>query len=461
MLASADGMGSEMVDANRGRNRAIWLVAIVLVLAVVVWKVAGGERAPQSSSSPQAASEVAARDQESGAVSDPSATLDDPHSSGRTSADATEDEAPRASSNEAPAKEPVVLSGVAVDEAGRPLSLVQLDWIVLPIQVAEDGQEIVAASGPRGSVNTNDAGRFELEIQRPRERKAAFYELTLNTESAQGRAKITCLDQPRCDVGLVSVAGPPVLVGGIVVDTTGKPIPGVFISMVDRAHAMGGDVARTGPLPKGQSGADGRFELRGHSRAHRLTVWFSSFQHAQEVREGLLVPVTDLRIVLTKSLAPFVRLRVQRGDLGCTEGIMAYVHHPKQDLQRLFMLQVEPDVWEAPGLIAGTCDVEITACGVSLAKLEGVDVPPSGPSLDPRLVNVDLRGRLECVAIEVVSEDGQPFPRGVVQGGRWAFQADDAGRIALARPIGSRILVKDCHGREVELSDGAKICAPQ
>ncbi len=352
-----------------------------------------------------------------------------------------------------------VVTGLAVDEEGRPLSRASFDWIVLPIRIDSEGQELVSGSGPKGSAATNETGRFEIEMKRPKKHERGFLELSLTTPSTQGRCRIECIELPRCDVGIVRLAESPILIGGIVVDTDGKPIAGAFLTMVDRAHAMGSDAARTGVLPRGRTGEDGRFALRGYSRAQKLTFWVHHDQHESEARESVPVPVKDLRIVLARSTMPFVRVRLLRDPIDCTEGLMVWLHHAKLQKDRFWMLPAGPDVWELPRLTPGQCEIEITACGESLIKIGNVDVPPSGPSLDPRLDGVDLRRRLECVRVQLVSESGEPVPRGRVSVGGWTHLADEAGDIALVRPIGSKIVVTDCMGARVELVEGLKLCA--
>lgn len=437
------------------RNAVALAIAVVFVLAVWFLLPHGTEALPATapSASPDTVADAAHAVTQS--VTPPIAPL--PGESDRIPGVSAES-AHESDARPLVADDAITVSAIAVDEAGRPLATTRLEWSVVPITISVDGAERVAGAGPEGSTTTDEAGSFQFRVSRLAEREVGFHELVVSTSGERGRCEFRCPASARCELGVITIAGPPVLVAGIVVDLAGKPIPGVQFRLKDRSHELGSDIARTGLLPTGRTGDDGRFALRGHSRARTLTLWASHDRYALEVRESMPVPVEDLRIVMTPATAPYVRVRLVRDAGDCSEGLVVWLHHPQLQQARFWLPRIDADSWELRRLVPGQCSVEVTACGTRLAYFEGVDVPPDGPSLDPRIDAVDLRGRLECVRVHVVTRSGQPIPQGTFSIGDWTVVADEKGVVALARPIGARIFAADCNGAQVELVDGVQFC---
>jgi arginine/ornithine N-succinyltransferase beta subunit len=102
-------------------------------------------------------------------------------------------------------------------------------------------------------------------------------------------------------------------------------------------------------------------------------------------------------------------------------------------------------------------DVEVQVQKHVVQRLENVDVPPSGPSLDARLDRIDLREFVDCVRVRFVSGQGAPQAAAKFLVANVLVASDAEGWTRVAVPRGVRVVTKDSSGAEVEVVDGASI----
>lgn len=266
-------------------------------------------------------------------------------------------------------------------------------------------------------------------------------ELAAVDPASSERARVDVAPDPRADR---------VLLSGVVTDASGRPVANAYLFTLDPGAAAAS-------LPQGRTDADGRFELRGPPRDRPLALWVTHPGHDSAQRPSIAVPSLDLRVVLATANASALRVRALLADASCDAGLVVSARRSATTEERVELPRIAPDAWESAALAAGTYDVAITACGGLVAEVARVVVPQRGASADPRLEGLDLRERLACVRVRLVTDRGDALARGTLSIDGATLVADDAGRLALACVAGARLVARDRSGAEVELADGRDV----
>jgi hypothetical protein len=193
------------------------------------------------------------------------------------------------------------------------------------------------------------------------------------------------------------------LVAGRVVGADGEPVAGIEIHVVS-LQSYDGERTWIEELPvAGNSGVDGTFVVHGADPGTllRVTAQIEGQRSAPvDCAAGSLDLVLEL--VRTGWIAGRVRL-----DDGVDPGLLsvrvrAAVEGQVDDYRQNWRTQVHADgSFRLSDLSAGAWSLEFgdSAGRVPVALIEGIDVPPGEASGDPRLAEVDLRGRMALVRV--------------------------------------------------------------
>lgn len=278
-----------------------------------------------------------------------------------------------------------------------------------------------------GSLRTDPEGRFELRLEADEdERPAATCELELRwTPPSAGESVRTALvplavrvPPGRTELGDVTLAEPPLIAGGRIVDLAGAPLPKAQVSVSFKRFygEEHDDFWWSGIRPASVTvDSDGRFELRGHLGAEVDELLVNASLQGYYREDGgvsCLPGSTGVRIVLARggSLA---------GSLVVDPGIPVTELELELDIEQAdssWTQDVNPDrdgSFEWDSLEPGVATVSLTAPGeeAPIFEIGGLDVRPGAENRDPRLQEIDLRGRLLSFTITAVDGDGDPVER--------------------------------------------------
>lgn len=212
------------------------------------------------------------------------------------------------------------------------------------------------------------------------------------------------------DIGAVVLGGAPLVAAGRVVDQEGKPVVGARVMLVDdAAHSRTRRPAQRDLVDETReeegtalSDRAGHFELRSFGDAGEIVLstqaagYFDS--HGKAVERGVL----DVELVLRLASALAGTVLVDP----CVPLSAIQLSLNYQDIK------IGPDRPTADGsfrfdqLKPGTAWLIVSVEGKRLDRLE-ITVDGDKPVIDPRLQPLDVRGRVRCIAIEVLDSDGR------------------------------------------------------
>ena len=242
------------------------------------------------------------------------------------------------------------------------------------------------------------------------------FEWTFRSVGMRGTAILAAFDPNGVhDVGTVELAPLPILVAGYVVDGAGHPIEAATVTL----HATAGSWVWRTPV---QTGADGRFVFSMTREDERVDpsvraavhATHAAYRQAGAVRfdrgaDNVRIPLEQAgRIAGSVILDPewlsdFIQLRA----VSPTTGAERF-----GSIQKLGEFVI-------PSLVPGQYDVTvITSLEDRELRFEGVWVRSGEETRDPRLQEIDLRGKARLLEFHVFDAEGSPIdgPTGWV---RW------------------------------------------
>ncbi len=196
------------------------------------------------------------------------------------------------------------------------------------------------------------------------------------------------------DLGDLVLAPPSLVVAGRVVDTAGRPVMRVQVSVEDV------DREKRGWLLEPRTDREGRFDLRVAWNVNEVSVRAGEGARSSpplRVAAGttdlvLVVPMVGAlagSVLVDEPLRSAFANRTLRDELDI-EVLTSGTTEPRSEAR------LEEDrTFEVQELLPGLYSVSFTARpGLELARVEGVEVVADETTRDPRLQEVDLRGRL-------------------------------------------------------------------
>jgi hypothetical protein len=316
------------------------------------------------------------------------------------------------------------LAGRLLDESGAPLRNVAL------------AASVISAIGDRVysrdlSGITDEEGLFRLDatgatlawdevLRRDQERSHAQIQFTVAgpDREVERRVKVACPEPVAGVADLRDVRMPRFaeLARGFVVDDAGSPVAGIEVGLqrLDDHAKLGGDAIGRALLAEGTSDARGAFVLRGEDPGEGFGVRAVTGEALAHLLAPPPIPLHpsagDLRLVLTRVGSIEARILLAEGTsakaldvkIARSDGTTIALRWPE--------IAFDGGVW-FDGLAPGSYDLEFTRAFARdvapLIRLERVVVPAGGPSIDPRLDAVDLRGRFHSIEVEARTADGQ------------------------------------------------------
>ncbi len=340
-----------------------------------------------------------------------------------------------------------ILAGRVLLPSGKPVSEKTLAWT---LKTKEGG----GSSSSSSILRTDKEGRFKFNLEDGKF-QGESRTLTLQFdrgkpgEILEGKVDLSRDFLPGVtDVGVIRLRAPDFLVSGTVQDPQGKPVPGARI-LVSAKKAFGPDEKHFFWTPIGNpftfTDPKGSFKVLGKNQWPELKLqaqkpgWY-------QPKEVVVPPgSTDVVLVLHKG-----------GTV--TASFLADPEVPLEDL-RISLVSSGPNrisfrghlkktnqaVWK--GLSPGSYDLEVrlpSDRGVSkikpLAEIQGILVEAGKDAADPRLKNIDLRGKIKILDLEIVDREGHRITDA------WVHWGKDFGRSAWYRK-GKRLLLAAGEGK--------------
>ncbi len=322
------------------------------------------------------------------------------------------------------------LGGRLLLPSGKPASDQTLFW---KLETKEKAGDSFLSSA---ILHTDKEGRFEFHLEEGRF-QGKSRTLTLHLENRKsGESLEAVLDLGRdfppgkTDLGDILLGVPGVLAAGRVLDPTGKPVPGAHIQVLEKQAV---DPQREfffwHTLTKFpvQTDEQGRFQAIGKSRASLVKVqvekrgWFQP--------KDVMIPPGTRGLVLVLRRGGTVRA--------------SFLADPGVSLRDLFVNLFSTDtrkrricwdkriseknqvVWE--GLPPGSYDLEVDfkSGGKPLLEIKGIQVETGKEAEDPRLKDIDLRGKIRVLDLDIVDEEGNRINRALISwGSGWGQSLD-------------------------------------
>lgn len=430
---------------SRGLRLLVALAALVVFL-VVLRTCASSERVEFASSvGPKATPELADAMPEPGDLPRDPRALVEP---------APQREAvPPAAELAAPPAAPRLALRV-VDEGGLPLRSAALRVGVVALPLAADPLD---APDDGLHVTTDDEGRLELPVPppvEPGERRYVVLRMGAPPHAARParEPRIGALELPLAfdveshvvhELGDCVLALEPLLVTGRVVDEQGLGVGDAWLDVSFPGQGEARHLARIHMPSRPVVDADGRFEVRSRARPVEVQVGASAKGRVATSVRGIEPGVADVELVLALSHAGSLAGRVLADEGVPLAGLELRSVHRDGGRPRGVAIHPVTGSFRIEDVEPGTVDLDfvIHASGASLLELEGVQVLPDGPSVDPRLAEVDLRGRVDVLRLRLLDSDDRPIaerPARVVDpvGRGDVHSTDELGRLAAPVPTG-------------------------
>lgn len=304
------------------------------------------------------------------------------------------------------------VAGRLVDERGNPKSL---SWVKVRIASVEK----YALDDEMRSLSTDDTGRFVVPIDthdsiaEPRR-----LEFVARTEMPQSSERVLwgSIDPPGelrpglIEVGNVVLAGPPVVVTGHVVDQHGKRVVGAVVQLVRprlpvRRRLIDIEDMNAGGVDSGMALADGtgNFQMRSFVEGADIALsvedprFFGS--DPTTVKRGAL----GVELVVRRPSSMSGRVLVDP----CVPLSDVKLSLENQDSGDITM-PAEDGTFRFEQLTPGRSRLSISIDGCDLPQLglDDVVVDEANPKADSRLQQLDLRGSVRCLSIDVLDSQG-------------------------------------------------------
>lgn len=332
------------------------------------------------------------------------------------------------------APEPATEGERGVRVRGRLLDVEGMPYARRSVRVRVSSDSGCMRSVGEVKCGTDDGGRLDVVVAEFESAANKLIDLLVESERDVliGRVR----SEGGCEAGFVLDLGDRIVVpsepwcAGVVVDGAGLPVAGanlgVFSNTCEQAFFT--------------SDAAGRFEIRGIGTcvANSMRIWTTSVGGMATDDATFRPGDSDLRVV--------ARPRgVLEGRIAC-DSFVAHEQLLVDVRSGEAGTQVQPAAdgsFRVPSLVPGRYDVVLSFLGGAreeLARFEGVEVSGATVVRDPRLANVDLRGRLRRVDLRVRDTAGRPLHGAVFVGGgvgvgrRLADVRDGAAVIAVGHP---------------------------
>jgi hypothetical protein len=310
-----------------------------------------------------------------------------------------------------------------VDEFGSPLPHLRLST-----DLAQGPPERTSSLGSQ--INSDGEGRIQHAVMRPLGPGESL-RLTLENRTLladglprHGEAETRTLDPSGVtDLGDIVLKPLPLLVSGQVVDASGAGRRVYLVIEHETSASSRPDEKPWSVLEDARfdPGQEGRFAIRGLAPAGALRL---------QPRMGITAlgdPVPFLAgtsgLIVTVDLPPLptslIETRVLLDD-GMAADAVRIVFEQSQDIEDAgsrgrtpnlrFLKRRADGLWRLEGLPAepGTLLVTPKWALAPLARISNVIPWPPGGSADPRLAEIDVRGRIKRVHVEVVDPEGGP-----------------------------------------------------
>jgi len=341
----------------------------------------------------------------------------------------------------------VLLTGRILLPSGKPAARATLRWT---LATKKEG----SSSSSSSNLRTDEQGRFRFTLE-----EGKFYGGTrtlsfLLSQGKEGKLLEAKVDLSRDfypgenDLGDIRLGELPLLLAGKVVDPKGKPIQGALV-LVREKRSFGPDEKLSFWVPLSGSPArtdkEGKFAIAEKSESSQLKV--------TAMKDGFApaewVPATpgeeDLILALRKGGSVKASFLVEPGfplgDLQISLSLSG--SEGKKGAMASMQIQGNQAVWTS--VPPGTYDMKITLPteGDPLVEIPGILVEAGKETRDPRLKEIDLRGKVRVLDLELFGPKGERIRNAMIyldeKGSR--FTRFRPGRPLLLRPGKSRTLL--------------------
>lgn len=292
-----------------------------------------------------------------------------------------------------------------LDEAGAPLTERDVRWTL-----SLTGEFTHSTNQGRQRTNARGEASFLLEAQWNAKMQRSLLVALDNGEPFPPQARLDlsrAFAVGRHELGELVLRAPPLIAAGRVLDANGAPAAGARVQVTElfaeRMDQLDQEVDCDG---------EGRFALRGDVRSTRVSV-SAHTDSARSEELACAVGTSDLELTLieggriagrvlldTPSAAAALSVSVSRVDQG-------YTRTEDLDAGGAFRFeQLDPGEWKLALAAKGAHQA------TPVFELTGLHVPAGGECADPRLAEIDLRGRVATLSLELVP----PLPSDRVMG---------------------------------------------
>jgi len=356
-------------------------------------------------------------------------------------------------------EEETILAGRVLLPSGKPVAEQNVVWTL------ETKEEMRSASSSF-LLRTDREGRFRITLA-----EGSFHGKSRSIRFAlppgsPGGPLIRRVDLSRdlppgvTDLGDIRLEAPPTLAAGKVVDPQGRPISGVEISIFakrfygkDGTHSSWAWVTGKGAL----TDAAGRFKVPGKTSSPELKILAGKNGWFQE-KEVLVAPgTTGITVVLRKGGTVKASFLVDPGVPLDRLQIHLETRGP-DGKERLFSPRKfgkNEAFWT--GIPPGDFDLKIRLpfSPILVAEIGGIPIRAGEETGDPRLRDIDLRGKIQVLDLEIVDEKGKEIHDAQLYWGKKFHRTAwiRRGRPVLLTPEGGRtfwILAPGCKLKKVQ-----------
>lgn len=287
----------------------------------------------------------------------------------------------------------------AVDPAGLPIST----GVSLNVLTGSEGAWAGQSSFSREA-------RFEVELDNLGDADRRLLEVHSSARGLAARVDLGRSFSPgRHEMGDVVLAQAPLVAEGRVVDAGGSPVAGAEVTWGFASGRQGS--TRFGALGIPQTvvtDAGGAFALRGLVSCERVQL---SLSHAELRCEPIDVAVgaSGLEIVLTATGGLAGRVLLDAG-IPMTLQVRVLDDQTSADVAKGEMHLERGGGFECLSLPAGSYTLSVSTEGELLAEVRDVVIVAGEVTRDPRIQEIDLRGRLHVFRIRLVRPTRESFP---------------------------------------------------